>query len=275
MKIMSLNVNRFSGMEERDYTKYFTSLDKCPKANEIVAFVKGFLYGASDGVVFLQEVPFWIGKGPGKNFWRRERELLKNFCKKFPVEQYGISTPGKKAYSCTLAIWNKKGGWEESEEHILGIYLDKKDDYANKYVELKGNGLLVLGLHASLDYSFLSAVEKYTKDHQGEKLIILGDFNVTTNDQRIEKAEKEDALEILKRYNWYNGIIDKVGYTDAGDKNTITYFPAGTAVDHVLVSPPLKNKVTAHVIPRSELELSDHAVIIVEIDDKQVFRNES
>ncbi len=39
MKIMSLNVNRFSGMNDRDYTKSFTRLGECPKANEIIAFV--------------------------------------------------------------------------------------------------------------------------------------------------------------------------------------------------------------------------------------------
>lgn len=104
MKIMSLNVNRFSGMNDRDYTKSFTRLDECPKANEIIAFVKGFLCGNPDGLVFLYEIPHC------ENYGRKpERKLYQEFLCQFPEKKYYCEIPkyNDKAESCTIAIWNK------------------------------------------------------------------------------------------------------------------------------------------------------------------------
>lgn len=281
MKIMSLNVNRFSGREDRDYTNSITSLDKCPKANEIIAFIKGFLCGDSDNVVFLHEVPYWKGEVRDRGFrWTEERRLYQNFCCSFPMKQYEISSPRRKAYSCTLAIWNKKGGWGP-ENYVLGSSdnLRQKTNYANKYIELKGHNLRLMGIHAPLvgprPFDFLRALEKYSEGPDDQKVIILGDFNIATNEWRakerkeqMEKGEKvAECEDFFKRWKWLLETMPSTGYFDIVDPETPTYFWEKTTIDHVLVSPALKDKVTAQVIPREILELSDHAVIIVDIKE--------
>lgn len=281
MKIMSLNVNRFSGREDRDYTNLITSLDKCPKANEIIAFIKGFLCGDSDNMVFLHEVPYWKGEVRDRGFrWTEERRLYQNFCCGFPMKQYEISSPRRKAYSCTLAIWNKKGGWGP-ENYVLGSSdnLRQKTNYANKYIELKGHNLRLMGIHAPDDYQFLEDIKKYAEEHRNEKLIILGDFNIATNkwrkdkyDEQMRRGEKEEECKnFKKRRDWLLETMPDIDFSDAIDGETPTYFwrekgeQKGTTVDHVLISDKLKGKVVAQVIPQEILELSDHAVIIVDI----------
>ncbi len=261
MKIMSLNVNRFSGMEERDYTESITSLGKCPKANEIIAFVKGFLCGDPDGVVFLQEVPHWKGEGKGRDFkWVEERQLYQNFCGQFSAEQYGTSLPGR-GYSCTLAIWNKKGRWIP-QNNIFGEAIGRN----NKYVELinEDSEMRLLGIHAPNSFDFLEALKEYAENHKDKNVIILGDFNIATNEWRARQVKDSSFHE---RRKWLLETMLKLNYSDAIKGEPPTYFPVGTTVDHVLVSPSLKDKVTAEVKSQSELELSDHAVIIVNIEE--------
>lgn len=162
--------------------------------------------------------------------------------------------------------------FEDCGRPNLSDYLQSR--WAEIFIPSKN--IHILGIHAPDGNAFLEEVKKYAISHKGEKVIILGDFNVTTNDQRIEEAGRgklPHSNEILKRYKWYETMIaepGEVGYTDAVDKNTITYFPARTTVDHVLLSPPLKDKCKkAKVFSQSALELSDHAAIIVEIDAQE------
>lgn len=256
-------------MKERDCTNSFTSLDECPKANEIIAFIKGFLYGAPDGVVFLYEIPYCkFGK---------ERTLYRNFCNSFPDKQYKISSPGKKADSCTLAIWkNKETSWDS--ENCVNLLPQKL--YANKYIELKSHNLRLMGIHAPLDgpcpFDFLKELKKYSEGPEVQKVIILGDFNIVTNEWRAkeltEQMEKgkdqKECEDFFNRRDWLLGTMPGIDFSDAIDGETPTYKKGeqkGKTVDHVLISDKLKGKVVAQVIPQEILELSDHAVIIVDI----------
>lgn len=275
MKIMSLNVNRFSGMKERDFTNLFENLDECPKANEIIAFVKEFLNRNPDGVAFLHEIPYWKSKGRGKDFkWIGIRSLYQKFCECFS-EQYEIfPKQTQEAYSRTLAIVRKDKGWAEAPCIFV-------NGYQNKYSMLKReDGLCILGIHAPREYSFLEGMEKYVERHKNWNLIILGDFNIATNlkrtkkwAQELEEAKREkdtkkinDCEEFFARQTWLLKTMSNIGYTDAIEGERITYFKAKTTVDHVLVSPTLQGKVAADAISL-EPELSDHAVIIVKIEE--------
>lgn len=261
MKIMSLNVNQFRVLK----------LQEGSWAKEIVSLVKRFLCGGSDNVVFLHEIPY-------RNY--SQLELYQSFRNSFPEEQYEISSPGRTADSCTLAIWKEKEeGWV-SENCVLGSLL--QETYANKYIELKGHNLRLMGIHAPTDsFDFLKALEKYAEDHRDEKLIILGDFNIATNKWRKDKYDEqmrrgqgknvEKCENFNNRRDWLLVTMDSIGFSDAIDGETPTYFwrekgeQKGTTVDHVLISDKLKGKVVAQVIPQEILELSDHAVIIVDI----------
>ena len=272
MKIMSLNVNRFSGMKDRDFTNSIENLDECPKANEIITFVKRFLSENPDDVVFLYEVPYWRGSGWGKNFkWVEKRGLYEKFRKQFPEGQFELSEPGREGDSCTLAIWKKK--WETRSDFKMTE--EKKPPYANKYVELirKDPEFRLIGLHAPGEYQFLSSLQEYAATK--ENFILIGDFNIATNEWRTEKIKKDVEEgrkskayldDFLARQKWLIEIMPAIGYHDAIKGDPITYFKAETTADHVLVSPALQGKVTAEVIPQKELELSDHAVIIVDVN---------
>lgn len=255
MKIMSLNVNQFQVLK----------LQEGSWAKEIVSLVKRFLCGGSDNVVFLHEIPY-------RNF--PQLELYQSFRNSFPEEQYVISLPGKNAHSCTLAIWKGNCRWE-SRNGFLGVC----NAFANKYVELKNADLYLMGIHAPGDYQFLEDIKKYAEEHRDEKLIILGDFNIATNKWRKDKYDEQmrrgkkvaECENFKKRRDWLLETMYSIGFSDAIDGETPTYFwrekgeQKGTTVDHVLISDKLKGKVVAQVIPQEILELSDHAVIIVDI----------
>lgn len=272
MKIMSLNVNRFSGMKDRDFTDSFECLDECPKANEVAAFVKGFLSGNPEGVVFLHEVPFWRRKY--KN-WIEERKLYREFCSRFPEKCYKIYKPAQPGDSCTLAIVKADSIWESQEDFKKfkkkkedeTDFLDKKDYpafYENKFIELTNQGLRLLGIHSPWQREqlcnsitvFFDVLKEYAEAQiSSEGFVIVGDLNADT----VLGSTYQKTLE----------HIENIGYTLAVKKlgDVITQFKYKTRIDHALVCPALRSKVTAQVIPQDELELSDHAVIIVNIEE--------
>lgn len=142
------------------------------------------------------------------------------------------------------------------------------------------NNLKIVGVHIPSDQAFLDELERYAVAHITEKLIILGDFNIATNTGRTEKREKEledakkagngekiaDCKEFFQRRDWLLKVMQS-GYIDAVERESVTYFPERTTIDHVLVSEKLKDSVAAQVIPEEVPELSDHAVIIVDIKE--------
>lgn len=102
-------------------------------------------------------------------------------------------------------------------------------------------------------YNFFKSLKQYAVAVQDKKepFIIVGDLNV---------HEKEPSIYLAQIREIVNS-----GYSTEIKDGEITYFRNGHTIDHVLVSPELKDKVTARVIPRKVLELSDHAVIIVDV----------
>lgn len=99
---------------------------------------------------------------------------------------------------------------------------------------------------------FFDTLKIYARDNTNKRLMILGDLN-------CHKGEKSTHKNDLKEMRDY--LCDLVEDTD------ITYFPGKTTIDHVLISKKLESKTTAQVIPQEILELSDHAVIIVTVDE--------
>ena len=271
MRIMSLNVNRFSGMKDRDYTKSFTKLDECPKANEIVVFVKGFLCGNPDGLVYLYEIPYCRAK--------TERPLYGEFLSQFSEKNYKCAIPkdNDRADSCTIAIWNKND--RVGETYIRQCNFRRgTPDFRNKFIELaieRGNSVMrVLGIHAPSEMKkgaisddkkreeynqavkiFFEDLKNYAVDRKSTPFILAGDLNVR---EGVKSIYLEQIHEIIK-----------AGYSAEIKDGEITYFmkgpTKGTTIDHVLVSPVLKDRVTAYVVPQEILKLSDHAVIIVDV----------
>lgn len=137
--------------------------------------------------------------------------------------------------------------------------------------------LKFVGVHAPLENEFLAEMEKYAINHRDENLVMLGDFNITTNKERTGEAlYRQKRLETMRSESGYIDAISEPYYKDGKLTYPVkdapaTFFCAGTTVDQVLVSKTLKKNfdVKVTVFSQKELALSDHAVIIVEIDPKE------
>lgn len=137
--------------------------------------------------------------------------------------------------------------------------------------------LKFVGVHAPEGNEFLAEMEKYVINHENDNLIMLGDFNITTNKERTGEAlNRQKWLETMRSKSGYIDAISEPYYKDGKLTYPVkdapaTFFHAGTMVDQVLVSKTLKEKfdVKVTVFSQEELALSDHAVIIVAIDTKE------
>lgn len=248
MKIMSLNVNQFRPVPDRD-------LFAETKTREIIAIAKAFLYSDPDNVVFLQEVQNWLIKGELENMLNG---VLPESSKPFKVISHKLDSP-RWAYAYTVAIIRRQedSNWELADE------FKNNGLFENRFLEIRQDklNLHLLGVHAPLEdnyrkpenvQKFFDALKKYAKNNTDKRLVILGDLNC----HRGKKSTHKKDLEEMEKY-----LFDLVKDTD------ITYFSGKTTIDHVLISKELESKAVAQVIPREILELSDHAVIIVDIKE--------
>jgi len=191
--------------------------------------------------------------------------VARDFVKHFPEDTYKIfeSKARKRADIHTIAIANANGGWSDRVGKIM-FCPDQQDKTAwlNRITELvHSSGLRVLGLHAPMyEIEFFKSLYEYAEQFDKDKdhVIILGDMNVHS---------EESDNDYYKTFHSIRTEVNKggLGYMDLVKDETPTYFPNGHTLDHVLVSPELKDKVTAKVYTQDELELSDHAVIVVDI----------
>ena len=192
-------------------------------------------------------------------------------------QEFDVNSPAGKEVSCLLA--EPKRGYKQifpnGEKEISGNYsitmmfvrnyeimtCESPKVMEYRWCGIKIGDLTIMGVHAPLEsdfrkkedvQKFFYGLKEYAKNHKYENVIILGDLNCHRGEA---SSHKNDLVEMEKH------LYDLVKDTD------VTYFPGGTTIDHVLVSPLLKDKVIVEVKTQSEYKLSDHAVIIVEIKD--------
>jgi len=263
MKIMSLNVNRFIPLGFLEGSK----------GREIIICIKLFLLNDIDNVVFLQEVPPSLIGELENTLNGKAKEEKKIFEVIKP-----ILDPFRQANAYTVAIKREESKWGRVDEFRQKKrefeknkeFKDKGNPwyYENKFIEIKNDdlNLQLLGIHApwqeKVDNNsitvFFNAIEDYAKnksDHP-QRFVIIGDLNADTK----ETSVYHETLEHIENMRYLLAV------KELGD--VITQFKYKTRIDHVLVSPALRDevKVTAQVIPKEVLELSDHAVIIADVN---------
>lgn len=280
MKIFDLNVNNFGGPDDekprvddfpslREYVKARNAFQKASQRIIAVEAIICEIKKEKPDVIILQECDVNAPAG------RKLAESLRE-CSYYPVYP---NREDKKAFNKTPSIT------------MMFVNNDAVDRYPSpgpaqkawKWCGIGIGDLMISGVHFPDEKDYLDDVKRYSETHKNEKLIILGDFNIATNDWRIierikesidsirakDKKKQTECEDFFARLAWLLKFKSDTDYTDAIKGNPITYFKKGTTIDHVLVSPTLRDKykVTAEVKPQRELELSDHAVIIVTIDE--------
>ncbi len=266
MKIMSLNVNNFGGLlfkkpiwsdnrSKQEYNEEMRLFQNDPlRVNAAEAVISTIREVETPDVVVFQE--FDVNAPAG----RRTFELLVEcgYRPIYPDEEKEISGN----YSITMIFAKKQ--LKVIPYASPKIMIGGKTKWEWRWCVANIDGLMMFGVHAPTRgrddniQKFFDKLQECSKKNRTEKAILLGDMNVHSK-KPCSFFTTFDAI----RKNSEGGL----GYSDEIKDGQITYFPAGTTIDHVLVSPALKDNVTAvKVFEQKELELSDHAVIVVDVD---------
>ena len=263
MKIMSLNVNNFGGMHHekprweayrplgREYREAMNIFQQDPcRVETAETIVKAVETKAPDAMVFQE---FDINAPAGQ---RAVKSLKKcGYQPIYPDKELEI----RKNYSITMMF--AKEQLQAVPCASPQIIIGGEPKWAWRWCVMKISDLKIIGVHAPLNgnaQKFFDAMQECAREDKEDKMIMLGDMNVHSK----EPCMYFNTFDLI-RSNSEGGLR----YFDAVEDGQITYFPAGTTIDHVLISPILRDNVNAiKIFEQQELELSDHAVIIVDVD---------
>ncbi len=218
---------------------------------------------------------------------------------KFPLE--AIENAGYKA------IWHGQKSWNgvailsrigEPTERHRGVP-DNDEDEQSRYIEAEINDVIVGCLYLpngnpapgpKFDYK-LRWMDIFTRHaaallKEEKPALLTGDYNVIPTEKDVYKPERwvEDALFRPESREAFHKILEQ-GWTDAlrklnPDDTIYTYWDyfrnafgrnAGLRIDHFLLSPPLKKRLTAGGVDkqvRGWEKTSDHAPVWIELADK-------
>jgi exodeoxyribonuclease-3 len=220
---------------------------------------------------------------------------------KAPAEKIPYDAISDAGYS---AIWHGQKSWNgvailsrnHDIEEISRVLPGDPDDLHSRYIEAKVNGIIIACLYLpngnpapgpKFDYKLswfnrlaLRAAELMSLD---APVILTGDFNVMPAEIDVYKPERwvNDALFRPETRQAFAGLLQQ-GWTDAIRKlypNQViyTFFDyfrnafernAGLRIDHFLLSPQLKDKLTAGGVDRDVRgweKSSDHAPVWIDI----------
>lgn len=262
MKIMSLNVNNFGGLQSskprRDnfssWIEYNTEMrifqEDILRVRKAEAIIDTVEIEAPD-VVVVQE--FDVNAPAGQ----RAIELFIKYDYQpiYPDREVKISGN----YSITMMFAKKQ--LQAIPCASPRIVINGGLKWSWRWCVVKIDDLTIIGVHAPLSgnvQKFFNTMQECAMKNKAAKMIMLGDMNVHSE----KPCTYFTTFDTIRRTS-EGGL----GYFDAVKDGQVTYFRAGTTIDHVLISPVLKDNVTAEkVFDQKELELSDHAVIIVDVD---------
>lgn len=282
MKIFLLNANNFGGPHDakplkKDYPSDYNEVCYKFQNDSLRITVEKAIISAVEAenpdVVVFQEFDVNAPAGKEAIKWFREHEYQPIYPDKESTEsiekrsiKYDIT------YSITMMF---------VKEQLQVMPCASPNIKEWKWCVAEVDDFQIVGVHIPDGMAFLDKLKEYAVTHKSKKMIILGDFNIATNEWRAEERKKElevaqkvknrkviaNCKEFFERRKWLLETVPSIDYSDAVKDDRPTYFREKTTIDHVLASPALEGKVTANVIPQDKLELSDHAVIIVDIKE--------
>lgn len=203
MKVLSVNLNKFGGVETNGKGEvYDTTI-----ADKVKNLIVDFLETEENNVVFINEM-------------NNVDDNLKLFEKLFDETQYRIHKPLNfedsndkyHSYGCTVAITKQNSVWKNTSSIELIDANSGELNYANKSVALKNGDIILLGVHMPYDIDYWDKLISYYEENNEKRLYIVGDFNVFD-----EGTDRKLKFEELKQ----KGAID-VWLNKGGDNSHIT-----------------------------------------------------
>lgn len=238
-----------------------------------------WLAAAQPDIVCLQEL-----KAPGERFPEGAVRDL----------GYDAIWQGQKSWN-GVAILSRVGEIHETRRGLPG----ESEDTHSRYIEAAVNGILIGGLYLpngnprpgpKFDYKLRWFERLIAHGREllatGLPVMLAGDFNVMPTDLDVYKPERwlDDALFAPEVRAAFSRLIDQ-GWTDAlrsmHPGETIYTFwdyfrnayarDAGLRIDHLLLSPPLADRLVAAEVDREVRgweKTSDHAPVWIELAEK-------
>ncbi|MCD4713925.1 MAG: endonuclease/exonuclease/phosphatase family protein [Clostridiales bacterium] len=240
MKIMSLNVNGFRGIQHTKCTDKFDS----DVMSKIIELIKKYLVGTND-IFILQEVPHKIYEG--KTYKWKDSLAYEEFLNAFM--DFKILKPKHLIDSkqCTVAVCRKDSEWEYSKINYMSY--DSKFSYANKFVELECDGTTLLGVHMPVDVEMWNSFFDMLNSLEKPFDFLVGDFNAY-----VYRGEMR-----LMPYR-----IRDYGYENMLGFNLITNYVHKSSIDNIYLNSDflINQDCISKVI---NTKLTDHALCILDL----------
>ncbi|MBU3098073.1 MULTISPECIES: endonuclease/exonuclease/phosphatase family protein [Clostridium] len=251
MRILSLNVNNFGGIEEKprydEYKDDYLKLDsfrndskRIPVANNIVERIGTY----QPDIIIMHEFDM---NSPAGNYVITELENL-SYYEVYPDNKEKNDYKKKRASSITLIFVMEKG----KKSNNSPTNLEKKLRW-NHIIYLD---YVIIGIHVPYDIHFWNEMIIFYETNKNKKLIYIGDMNVY--DPKTDRRERFDNLL-------------RCGATDAWVErrypNDTPTFSGATRIDYALMSPSAikcLNGINIDSVFR-ERNLSDHSAVIVDM----------
>lgn len=166
-------------------------------------------------------------------------------------------------------------------------------DNEGRYIQADFGGISIVSIYlpsgSSKDerqqekFRFMAAYEKILKEQRddGRHYIICGDWNIVHKEIDIKnfKANQKNSGCLPEERAWLDYLFEEVGFVDAfrvknQEANQYTWWSnrgrawdnnVGWRIDYQVITPDLKDKVTAVEVYKDE-RFSDHAPLIVDYD---------
>ena len=242
MKILSINCNKFGGIERNGKGEIF-----CEQIMRNFVLLAKFLLDLDENnLVIFHEVNY------RKEYYRKFKIM---FCENDYIIHKPTNLDKIKPYGCTLAITKNNTYWNKMDS----LRFQKSNDYANKSVILTYSDFIVVGVHVPYDTNYWDLILKYFKDKKDEKIIIIGDMN--TYDEGTDRKEQFNKLASCGAIDAW---VEKGGKTDKESCNS------NKRIDYALMSKVAYSELKSIKIIDSirNDNISDHSGIFIDINEE-------
>jgi hypothetical protein len=244
MKILSLNINNFGGLNIKEKYKNkknseWKALDKTKEATEILAYIQL----ENPVIVILHE--FELNTEITESFISSMNEIEYDMV---PYESNGFKNP-----SITIMFIKK----ELLYTRLVNPHNSKSKKNLRASV-IKTADCIIYGIHIPPTYNndFWDEVIDFYKKHQGLKLVIIGDFNVYD----LGTEQKKKYLQLL-------ALNAKDSWVEKDNRNSTKTHIKGRRLDYAIMSPTLFECLNSIRIDPFLMNnnCTDHAALIIEI----------